>query len=90
MTKSDYTRTDMGAVSDTPELTAADIAEARPFAEAFPELAAKMRRGRPAKIDRKVSTTIRLSPEVIAHFKAEGKGWQSRIDDALRKLISTP
>jgi uncharacterized protein (DUF4415 family) len=27
---------------------------------------------------------IRLSPEVVRHFKAKGPGWQSRIDDALR------
>jgi uncharacterized protein (DUF4415 family) len=30
--------------------------------------------------------SIRLSPEVISHFKAKGPGWQSRIDDALRKI----
>jgi uncharacterized protein (DUF4415 family) len=31
--------------------------------------------------------SIRLSPEVISHFKAKGPGWQSRIDDALRKIV---
>ena len=47
---------------------------------------APVQRGRP-KLERpKVSTTIRLSPEVIEHFKAGGPGWQSRIDDALRKV----
>jgi hypothetical protein len=39
-----YTPADMDAVSDNPELTDEQIASARPFAEAFPELAAKMRR----------------------------------------------
>ena len=33
----------------------------------------------------KVSTTIRLDPDIIEAFKAEGSGWQSRINDALRK-----
>lgn len=47
---------------------------------------AKVRRGRPKTASAKVSTTIRLSPEVIAHFKAGGPGWQSRIDEALRKV----
>lgn len=31
----------MAAVSDIPELTVEDIANARPFAEAFPKIAAK-------------------------------------------------
>jgi uncharacterized protein (DUF4415 family) len=30
---------------------------------------------------------IRLSPEVMAHFKASGDGWQTRIDAALRQFI---
>lgn len=48
--------------------------------------AAKVQRGRPKAASTKVSTTIRLSPEVIEHFKSGGPGWQSRIDDALRKI----
>ena len=35
----------------------------------------------------KVSTTIRLSQDVIDHFKADGRGWQTRIDEALREWI---
>lgn len=46
---------------------------------------AEVRRGRPKADRTKVSTTIRLSPEVIEHFKAGGPGWQSRIDEALRR-----
>jgi len=89
MTKLPYTQADMDAVSDNPELTAADIAAARPFAEVFPELAATMRGGRgPQKMPTKVSTTIRLSPEVIAHFKQGGTGWQARIDAALKEWVA--
>ena len=33
----------------------------------------------------KVQTTIRLDADVMAHFKEGGKGWQSRINTALRK-----
>ncbi|WP_235829795.1 BrnA antitoxin family protein [Frigidibacter oleivorans] len=47
---------------------------------------AEVTRGRPKSDRTKISTTIRLSPEVIAHFKAGGPGWQSRIDEALRKI----
>lgn len=46
---------------------------------------AKVQRGRPLAAAPKISTTIRLDPEVIAHFKADGPGWQSRINEALRK-----
>lgn len=90
MTKAKFTKADMDAVSDSPELTAQDIAAARPFAEVFPEMAAKMRSTRgPQKTPTKVSTTIRLSPEVIAHFKAGGAGWQARIDAALKEWVAT-
>lgn len=46
---------------------------------------AKVRRGRPKADVTKVSTTIRLDPEVLEKFKADGPGWQSRINEALRK-----
>lgn len=45
-----------------------------------------VRRGRPPKGDVKESTTIRLDAEVLAHFKATGPGWQTRINDALRRV----
>ena len=48
---------------------------------------AEVRRGRPPVAKPKVSTTIRLSPEVIDYFKAGGRGWQTRIDEALRDWI---
>jgi uncharacterized protein (DUF4415 family) len=33
----------------------------------------------------KVSTTLRLDPEVLEAFRAEGPGWQGRMNAALRK-----
>jgi uncharacterized protein (DUF4415 family) len=35
----------------------------------------------------KVSTTIRLSSDVIEAFKSSGAGWQTRIDLALREWL---
>ena len=49
---------------------------------------ATVRRGRPPSANPKVSTTIRLSRDVIEHFRAGGRGWQTRIDAALRKWIA--
>ena len=48
---------------------------------------ATVRRGRPPVDKPKVSTTIRLSRDVIDHFKVDGRGWQTRIDEALREWI---
>jgi uncharacterized protein (DUF4415 family) len=41
--------------------------------------------GRPKATAPKRSVHLRLSPDVLDHFRATGKGWQTRIDEALRK-----
>lgn len=45
-----------------------------------------VRRGRPPKEAPKSIVSIRLDPEVLDHFKADGPGWQTRINAALRKV----
>jgi uncharacterized protein (DUF4415 family) len=81
-----YTRKDWDEVQ-SPELTAEQIAEARPFAEVFPELAASIRKGRgPNKAPTKKLVSLRLSGQVIDAYKAKGPGWQSRIDADLRRI----
>lgn len=45
------------------------------------------RRGRPKAERPKVSVTIRFSQEVIEYFKSSGKGWQTRMDQALKEWI---
>jgi uncharacterized protein (DUF4415 family) len=42
-------------------------------------------RGRPKSDNPKVAQTLRLDPDVIAFFKGGGTGWQTRMNDALRK-----
>jgi len=57
-----------------------------------PEMIQARRPGRPAgsvKAEPKVSTTIRLSPDVVEAFKASGDGWQTRIDAALKDWLRT-
>lgn len=44
-----------------------------------------VRRGRPLADAPKISTTLRLDPDVLDWFKAGGAGWQSRMNQALRK-----
>ncbi|AEG51858.1 BrnA antitoxin family protein [Sinorhizobium meliloti] len=72
---------------DAPEATDEQLAKAKPFAEAFPDLAESIKRarGRPAVENPRQQISIRLDPDVIEHYKATGKGWQSRMNDDLRK-----
>ena len=81
-----YTKADWDAV-ESPEATDEQMAKARPFVEMFPELAESIRRsrGRPALPNPKQVVSIRLDPDVVSKFKATGKGWQSRINDALKR-----
>ncbi|AVT75926.1 hypothetical protein RPPS3_18630 [Rhodopseudomonas palustris] len=81
-----YSKQDWDDV-ESPELTAEQIKELRPFAEVLPDLAASIRRGRgPNKAPTKRLVSLRLSPEVIDTYKAGGPGWQSRIDADLRRI----
>jgi len=78
--------------NDNPEWTEEDFARAThvdppiKVADLTPEILASIARRGPQKAPTKVAVSIRLSPDVVAHFKAKGPGWQGRIDDALRKV----
>lgn len=48
-----------------------------------------IQRGRPTGHINKEKVTIRLSPEVVAAFRASGKGWQTRLDTALKDWLKT-
>ncbi|SIQ46253.1 Uncharacterized conserved protein, DUF4415 family [Rhizobium sp. RU33A] len=85
-----YTRTDWDEVGDNPEMTEAEIAELRPFREVFPDLAEAIDRklaGRPKAENPKKAISLRLDQDVIDRFKATGDGWQSRMNEALRKAV---
>jgi uncharacterized protein (DUF4415 family) len=77
---------------ENPEWTAEDFARARPASELHPpEIVALLVRkpGRPAlpAEARKRSVTLRLSPDVLDALRQSGRGWQSRVDDILRKAM---
>jgi len=46
-----------------------------------------LKRGRPKSQSTKAVTTIRLDEDVLAAFKATGRGWQTRMNDALRQWL---
>jgi len=52
----------------------------RAAAEVF-EADQLMRRGRPRLGGPKQALTVRYDPEVVAAFKATGRGWQTRMND---------
>jgi uncharacterized protein (DUF4415 family) len=66
---------------DSAELTDEQMAELRPLSELRPV-------GRPKAAVTKQPVSIRLSPEVVAYFKATGKGWQTRLDEVLRAYVA--
>jgi uncharacterized protein (DUF4415 family) len=43
--------------------------------------------GRPSKAAPKEAINIRLDADLLAHYRATGRGWQSRINAALRKAV---
>ncbi len=80
---------------DNPEWTKDDFARARPAAEVLPDFIGKnatqelMRRsrGRPKKVDRKVNQTLRLDPDVLHFFRRHGRGYQTVINNVLRRYM---
>jgi uncharacterized protein (DUF4415 family) len=76
---------------DNPEWTDAMFKESVRFNDLPHDLRDKLARP-PRGLQKspvKVSTTIRLSPDVVQAFRASGDGWQTRIDAALRDWLRT-
>ncbi len=79
---------------ENPEWTEDDFQHARPASEVLPEIfgpqvAAGMlkSRGRPKAAETKTNVNIRLDADVLEAFKATGRGWQTRINNALREWL---
>jgi uncharacterized protein (DUF4415 family) len=48
----------------------------------------KMRRRGPQKAPVKAHISIRLNQDVVGFFKAQGKGWQTKVNDVLQDYIN--
>lgn len=81
---------DAADYDDSPELTDADFARARPFAELFPEQAEKLRAmgGRPRLVRPKVHVGFRLDADVVDGIKATGRGYNARVERVLREALA--
>ena len=49
-----------------------------------------IRRGRPPSDNPKQALKLRIDPDVVEHYRATGPGWQTRINDALRRAAKLP
>ncbi len=69
------------------DATEEELAQAKPFAEALPELYAAIQRsrGRPKLTNAKEAVTLRLPPDTVEKFKATGPDWRARRAEALEK-----
>jgi uncharacterized protein (DUF4415 family) len=79
--KSAVTKNSSVDPDDAPELTDAWFEKAD-----LMQGAKLVRRGRPAGRT-KASQTVRFDLDVLAAFKATGKGWQTRMNEALREWL---
>lgn len=83
--------------ADAPEATDEWFQKARPASDVLPELFGKgaaqellkPKRGRPFSANPKEHVNIRLDADVVSAFKRTGRGWQTRLNDALRDWLRT-
>lgn len=69
---------------DAPEITEKWIAEADLYRGKK-----LVQRGRPAGSGQKTQTTLRISKDVLEFFRATGPGWQTRMDNALKRYVAS-
>lgn len=81
---------------DNPEADAQWFSKARPAKEVLPELLGPKKaqslltpkRGRPPLQTTKNHINLRLDADVVARFKETGRGWQTRMNLALREWLT--
>ncbi|QIM48038.1 BrnA antitoxin family protein [Pusillimonas sp. DMV24BSW_D] len=73
---------------ENPEWTALEVNSAMRLTELPSSLQKKLRGQRgPQKAPRKLQTAIRFDADIVEAFKAQGPGWQTRMNDALREWL---
>jgi len=74
---------------DNPEWTKEMFRQAVPAGEFFSDFDKfpKPRSRGPQKAPTKVQTTLRLDREILDHFRGSGRGWQTRVNESLRRVV---
>ena len=84
--KTDWTRIEREAAAGIePDLSQQEDKEAT--AAEYSAAMTKKRAGRPVSATHKTPLSLRLSDDVVEFFNSTGKGWQTRINEALRVHI---
>jgi uncharacterized protein (DUF4415 family) len=73
------------AMTDEEDAQIRAAAECDPDAPPVEEIL-RRKAGRPPLAQTKRSVHLRLDEDVVRHFEAGGKGWQTRVNAALRKV----
>lgn len=82
-----YTDKDMAEVSDNPEWTKDEFARAKPFAEAFPDLAASLASGvEIVRVQGSSRLSVLLSDDVAAYYGSFGDEAEARLNADLRRV----
>jgi len=69
------------------ELTEDDFKHAVPFSTLPDNLQSVLRGRGKQKVPTKVATTVRFDADVLASFRATGRGWQTRMNDVLKQWL---
>jgi len=72
----------------TPEWTKADFEQAKRLKDMPASFQRSIKRMRgPQKSPVKIQTSIRFDQDVLEGLKATGRGWQTRVNDAMREWL---
>ena len=78
-------------IAEDPDAFEADdkwFATAKPSSEAVPHILERYRRTRGRqKAPIKEQVHIRLDADIVEHFRRDGRGWQTRLNETLRQAV---
>ena len=73
---------------DAAEWTGGGLGPRPPAIEVVPQIVERYRRARGRqKLPTKAKVTVRLDADIVAYFRGTGRGWQTRLNETLRKAV---
>lgn len=78
-------RAALARMSDDEDAAITAAALADPDAQPLELLELRRKPGRPRAEVKKIAVSLKLDPDVVSAYRAQGPGWQTRMNDDLRK-----
>ncbi|MBW8908996.1 MAG: BrnA antitoxin family protein [Mesorhizobium sp.] len=78
-------RAALARLSDGEDAAITSAALADPDAQPLELLKLRRKPGRPPAEFKKIAVSLKLDPDVVSAYRAKGPGWQTRMNDDLRK-----